>query len=199
MERELSQMSLEELWNLFPIRLTEHCADWGEYYTEQEKNLTICLRECRVKRIAHIGSTSISNIWSKPIIDILVELAAGEDMEKAAKAIEEVGFLRMSSEEDRISFNLGYTKKGFARKVYHLHLRRAGDHAELYFRDYMNEHPEAAAAYERLKLGLWKQYEYDRDGYTRAKTDFVRTYTERAEELYRGRYEERKDEVSPLS
>ena len=43
----------------------------------------------------------------------------------------------------------------------------------LAFRDYLTAHPDEAAAYEQLKLGLWKMYEHDRDGYTQAKTAFV--------------------------
>ena len=31
---------------------------------------------------------------------------------------------------------------GFADKVYHIHLRYAGDNNELYFRDYLNEQAE---------------------------------------------------------
>ena len=58
--------------------------------------------------------------------------------------------------------------------------RRQGDHDEVYFRDYLIEHPEVAREYEVLKLGLWKRFEHDRDGYTQAKTDFVQRYTQKA-------------------
>ena len=47
--------------------------------------------------------------------------------------------------------------------MYHIHLRYAGDNDELYFRDYLNEHPAVAKGYETLKLRLWKQYEHNRD------------------------------------
>ena len=88
-----------------------------------------------------------------------------------------------------MSFNLGYTETGFAEKVFHLHLRLEGDHDELYFRDFLIEYPETAKEYEQLKLSLWKQFEHDRDGYTEAKTAFVRSVTEKAKQLYVGRYE----------
>lgn len=39
----------------------------------------------------------------------------------------------MSAEADRISLNRGYTKNGFADKVFHVHIRYVGDHDELYF------------------------------------------------------------------
>ena len=94
----------------------------------------------------------------------------------------------MSTEQNRISFNSGYTKNGFADKIYHLHLRYFGDNDELYFRDYLNEFPEIAKAYEHLKLDLWKRYEYNRDGYTAAKTEFIVRYTKEAKERYGGKY-----------
>lgn len=94
----------------------------------------------------------------------------------------------MSTGPNRISLNLGYTEKGFAEKVYHLHIRRKGDNDELYFRDYLNEFPETAKLYEQLKLSLWKQYEHNRDRYTNAKTKFVNKYTEEAKAKYLDRY-----------
>jgi len=38
----------------------------------------------------------------------------------------------------------GYTPDGFASKVYHLHVRYAGDWDELYFRDFLIAHPDKA-------------------------------------------------------
>ena len=59
---------------------------------------------------------------------------------------------------------------------------------ELYFRDYLNEHPAVANEYETLKLRLWKQYEHDRDAYTDAKTDFISKWTAEARKEYGDRY-----------
>ncbi|WP_352403239.1 GrpB family protein, partial [Kandleria vitulina] len=79
-------------------------------------------------------------------------------------------------------------KKGFAKKVYHIHLRYIGDNDELYFRDYMNDHPDIAKDYEALKLSLWKKYKHNRDAYTNAKTSFIKKWTTVAKEEYRERY-----------
>ncbi len=177
MGKRLSEMTLEELWKLFPVILTEHKPEWSEYYSQMEAILKKRLHDCRIVRISHIGSTAINEIWAKPIVDILVEIAPDENMQAVAGKIETCGFLRMSEEKGRISFNKGYTENGFEEKVYHLHLRFTGDSDEIYFRDYMNGHPQLAKEYEKLKLGLWKRFEHDRDGYTDAKTDFVKKYT----------------------
>ncbi len=94
----------------------------------------------------------------------------------------------MSAEPNRISLNFGYTEQGFGEKAYHLHIRFKGDNDELYFRDYLNEFPEISKLYEQLKLGLWKEYEHNRDGYTYAKTEFVNSYTKEAKAKYLNRY-----------
>lgn len=80
------------------------------------------MSECPVERISHIGSTAVSGIWAKDIVDVLVEVSKGSDMERTAKIIEANGFIRMSAEAGRISFNRGYTKDGFADKVFHVNL-----------------------------------------------------------------------------
>ena len=36
MGKELSEMTLEELWNLFPIFLAQHDNKWEDYYNEIE-------------------------------------------------------------------------------------------------------------------------------------------------------------------
>ena len=122
MSKPLTDMSLGELWELFPIELVEH-------------------QDC----------------WAK------ARLAAH-------------GYLVMADRD----LNKGYTPEGFAERVFHVHLRIAGDNDELYFRDYLNAHPDVAREYESLKLSLWREFEHDRDGYTQAKTAFVRKYTDLA-------------------
>ncbi len=188
MPKPLSQMTLEELWSLFPIKLTEHSGEWKKQYEEMADILLDALLSHKIIRISHIGSTAISGILAKPIIDILVEISHDESMPAVAELITKSGFIKMSESDGRASFNRGYTENGFAEKVYHLHLRFAGDNDELYFRDYLNDNPCIAKEYERLKLDLWRKFEHDRDGYTRAKTEFVKKQTADARKLYKNRY-----------
>ena len=184
MRKELSELTLEELWELFPVFLVQHNKQWVEYYEEMKDFLYHILSDYQIQRISHIGSTAIKGIWAKNIVDILIEIDADENIEHISKVIECNGFIRMSSDTNRVTFNRGYTKNGFEEKVYHVHLRYAGDHDELYFRDYLNEHSQIAKEYEQLKLDLWKQYEHDRDGYTEAKSDFIKKWTLEAKKTY---------------
>lgn len=188
MGKKLSEMTLEELWMLFPIRLTEHNSEWEKQYEEMSVYLERRLSSHHIVRISHIGSTAIKNIWAKPIVDILIEIAPNEKIDAVAEMIENSGFIKMSESAERVSFNRGYTDSGFAEKVYHCHLRFAGDHDELYFRDYLNDRPDIADEYQQLKLNLWHQYEHDRDAYTEAKAEFVKKHTADAKALYGNRY-----------
>ena len=154
MGRDLSEMSLEELWELFPIFLVAHDDRWKDSFHEIEKTLTGLFAGLPVVRISHIGSTSVQEIWAKNIVDVMVEIPQSADMKDMARILEQNGFIIMSSMAKRISLNKGYTPNGFADKVYHIHLRYAGDNDELYFRDYLNEHPALAKEFEQGKLEM---------------------------------------------
>lgn len=187
MDKKLSEMTLEELWRLFPVVLTEHNPHWREWFEEEEKRLREILSSGA--RIYHIGSTAINGIWAKPIVDILIEVDEATDLSQTAALIKERGYIIMSAGKERISLNRGYTEKGFAERVFHVHLQHCGDKSEVLFRDYLNEHLDVAKDYERLKLELWKKYEHNRDAYTDAKGAFVKKYTAIAR---RGQEDERK-------
>lgn len=184
MKKQLSEMTLEELWELFPIILTEHKMEWSDWYDEEYKKLCSALPDEQIVRISHIGSTAITSIQAKPIIDIMVEVSKECEFADIRNILTDNGYICMSENEKRLSFNKGYTIDGFAEKVFHLHLRYEGDNDELYFRDYLIEHIDAAKEYEKLKIELWQKYEHDRDTYTESKADFVKKYTKRAKEIY---------------
>lgn len=188
MTKKLEEMSLEELWQIFPIFLVKHNDEWKNWYKEESDKITSLMFANYIERISHIGSTAISQIWSKNIIDILLEVKQGTNLENIKEILTSNGWLCMSYTQNRITLNKGYTEQGFAKKVYHLHIRIIGDNDELYFRDYLNEYHEVAKEYEKLKLLLWKKYEHNRDGYTNAKSQFIEKYTGLAKIKYQNRY-----------
>ncbi|WP_058301797.1 GrpB family protein [Gorillibacterium timonense] len=191
MGKSLSEMTLEELWQLFPIVLKEHNPMYKEWYLAEKEEILRAVGSATVKRINHIGSTSVEGLVAKPTVDILLEIGADCDLESLKQNLKAAGWTCMSWADEpaiRASFNKGYTPQGFAEKVYHLHVRRLGDWDELYFRDYLRDHREVAEEYERLKTGLKEQYEHDRDGYTNAKTDFIKGHMAKARAEYPDRY-----------
>lgn len=191
MQKELSEMTLEELWALFPIILKDYNPDYPSWYELEKDELLKSLDHDTIVRISHIGSTAIPGLVSKPIIDILMELSEQSDKKQITEHLKSMGWILMRSVEEpsfHQSYNKGYTKFGFADRVYHLHVRYLGDWNELYFRDYLIEHPEIAAEYANLKQQLKNKYEHNRDAYTDAKEEFVHTYSKLAKEAYGDRY-----------
>ena len=171
--KQLNDMTLEELWELFPIVLTQHDPRWADWAEEEITILSRLLSGFDI-RISHIGSTAIPGIMAKPIVDILVEIPTETDWKEVRKRMEASGYICMSASEERMSFNKGYTPDGYAERVFHIHFHPTGDNDEIHFRDYLISHPDVAKEYEHLKLSLLPRFKHNRDAYTEAKTDFVR-------------------------
>jgi|HubBroStandDraft_1064217.scaffolds.fasta_scaffold10628_2 hypothetical protein len=96
---------------------------------------------------------------------------------------------------------LWFCKPDPRRRTHHLHLvlvQSARYRDELRFRDYLRAHPDAAGRYALLKKELAAEYQRDRDAYTQAKTQFVRTVLGKADLPCRGeiRSEHGSDPVS---
>ena len=180
--KNLSEMTLEELWQLFPIELSEYNPAWSEWYDEQKFALLTLLGDA-VQNIVHIGSTAIAGLLAKPIVDMLLQVTPDCDVNWLKSALQENGWLVMDEQPEpkfQLDLNKGYTPDGFAEKVFHLHIRGVGDWDEPYFRDYIVSHPEAAVEYETLKRSLLAQFKHNRDAYTKAKGDFIRDCTAKA-------------------
>ncbi|GHU73174.1 hypothetical protein AGMMS49992_10920 [Clostridia bacterium] len=188
--KELYEMTLEELWELFPIVLRDHNPAYADWYEEQRAEIVGYL-SAHLFRISHIGSSAVPGLLAKPTVDMLLELNPEADVDDVRQTLTDHGWGLMREVHEphfQMSFNRGYTPDGFAEKVYHLHVRYAGDWGEPYFRDYLRLHPETANAYAMLKQQLLKQYEHDRDRYTDEKHDFVSSVTKAARLEFLGRY-----------
>lgn len=95
MSKDLKDMTLKELWELFPIVLTPHNPDWHEWAREEIIALSDLLED-HGPIINHIGSTAIPGIQAKPTIDILVEIAPDADWQGVRAMMEDAGYICMS-------------------------------------------------------------------------------------------------------
>lgn len=170
--KRLEEMTLQELWELFPIALAPHNPLWKQWAADEISLLASVLSQF-TPLINHIGSTAIPTIQAKPIIDILVEVPAEAHLPSLRTSMETCGYICMAQSPSRMSFNKGYTPQGYAQKVFHIHVHRLGDNSEILFRDYLIAHPDAALQYQSLKQSLLPAYRHDRDAYTAAKTPFI--------------------------
>lgn len=189
--KQLSAMSNNELWTLFPIILKDYNPDYPLWYSEEKAVLINIVGEENIKRINHIGSTAVPGMISKPTIDILLEITNDCDIDRLISILQSNGYLHTEQPNNpppHLMFMKGYTLKGFAERVFHLHVRYNNDWDELYFRDYLQMHPDIAQQYGMLKNELRLRFEHDRDKYTQEKTSFIYKYTILAKEEYGNKY-----------
>lgn len=189
--KQLNDLSNEELWQLFPIILSEYQECWSQRYRAEKERLIQIFGKKNIHRMNHIGSTSVPGLLAKPTIDILVEIRDEMDTGSLVENMESAGYIyspQPGNPPPHILFMKGYTPEGFKGQAFHVHVRHSGDWNELYFRDYLIKHPDVARKYGQLKSELKLQYEHNRDGYTSAKTDFIRRVNELARIEFPGRY-----------
>ncbi len=183
MTKQLEEMSSKELGMLFPIIINKPNPMWHDLYLSEKTNIEQIIGLNNIVRINHFGSTSVPNLYAKPTIDILLEIQNDMDTEEVISLIKSIGYnysYQPNNPPPHMMFMKGYTQEGFRGQAYHLHVRYSGDWNELYFRDYLILHPEIAEEYGKLKLHLKEIYEFDRDGYTNAKSSFIKRITKQA-------------------
>ncbi|MBN1160665.1 MAG: GrpB family protein [Dehalococcoidales bacterium] len=180
MSKNFNEMTYEELSQLFPVILSEYNPVWKKRYLKEKVVVEQAIGSHDIVRMNHIGSTAVPGLIAKPTIDILVEIKDGTDTARLISNMQLKKYIYLEQPEKpppHMMFIKGYTPKGFKGPAFHVHIRYSGDWDELYFRDYLIAHPEASAEYGRLKLEQKQKFEYDRDGYTDAKTDFIKRIT----------------------
>ncbi len=118
MDKSLSEMSNEELWQLFPITISEHKDYWKNYYAEEYMNLQDALKG----NINHIGSTAIPNLVAKPTIDILLEIKNNTDINYLIDILSSVRYIysfQPSKPAPHMMYMKGYTPQRFEERVYY--------------------------------------------------------------------------------
>lgn len=164
------------------VELRDHDPSWKTLFQKEKGSLTEALGPLAIS-IAHVGSTAVSGIRAKPVIDILigVENIRLEDVEGR---LAELGYIHVPiGDPERLFF-----RKGMPR-THHLHVVRHGgeEHRKhILFRDRLIAHPEEAAEYQRLKESLAIRFREDRQAYSDGKDDFIAMILDRAERERRG-------------
>lgn len=134
-----------------------------------------------VVALHHIGSTSIPDIYAKPIIDMLMVVRQIERVDAYNQTMRQLGYLPQG--EGGIPGRRFFIKGSEDNRTHHLHVYAAG-HPEitrhLAFRDYMQAHPQQAEAYSALKRELAQRFPHDIDGYIAGKQPFIEKIIEQA-------------------
>lgn len=171
------------------IVIQEYDPRWPERFQEEAERLRAVLGES-VVRTEHFGSTSVPGLAAKPVIDLLIGVRSLEEAKQAIPLLEAMGYAYWSEDTTpgRMFFVKGLPPNG--PRSHHIHMVEP-QHLfweRLLFRDYLRAHPDEARRYAALKQELAERFPTDREAYTDAKTDYIRTVTEKAKQENTGGY-----------
>ena len=96
----------EDFKRKFPIKLVKHNSEWTNLYEDEKTNLLDKLNKYNIS-LYHIGSTAIPNIYSKDIIDIILEINESNDFDSIMDILNVEWELRWK-EDDRAFLVKGY-------------------------------------------------------------------------------------------
>lgn len=133
--------------------------------------------------IEHIGSTAVPGLGAKPIIDMLLGARSLAEIEAKIPATQALGYQYMPEHETVLPERRFFAKPVIRPRHFHLHAVAANseffaDH--LLFRDTLRADAGVAADYFALKVDLAVCFGDDREGYTEAKSSFIRAAIARA-------------------
>jgi GrpB-like predicted nucleotidyltransferase (UPF0157 family) len=157
------------------VLLTSYSPSWPRRF-ETEKLLLQQHISLPVK-IEHIGSTSIVGLCAKPIIDILIGVADGSQLDIPVPEIQDLGYEYISRYEDEMPYRRFFIKENKNVRTHHIHMvahKSTFWIRHLQFRDYLRAHSEIAEEYAALKRQLAERDWESVNDYADAKTDFIR-------------------------
>jgi GrpB-like predicted nucleotidyltransferase (UPF0157 family) len=157
------------------IEIVPYDPNWPEEFNKLASVIRDALGDFAL-RIDHIGSTSVPGLAAKDVIDMQVTVA-DLDVDTLGPALAHIGYTDLQFREDHVPPGgsddpldwrklMPATPPGQRRT--HLHIRQQGrpnQHYPLLFRDYLRSHPDAAAAYARVKIALARLHPDDIDAY----------------------------------
>lgn len=165
-----------------PVVIVDYDPRWPEAYERARLDI-VAAGGGDVVAVEHVGSTAVPGLSAKPIIDIMAGVRCLADVERFRPALEAAGYVYHPEMEQFIPDRRYFTKGSGGVSVQHLHVAEHGGEfweRHLLFRDYLRAHPEARAAYDRLKRQLAARFRDDRPAYTDAKTEFIEGIVARA-------------------
>ncbi|WDD99973.1 GrpB family protein [Thalassomonas actiniarum] len=168
------------------LEVVDYDPAWGKLFADEQILLVKALGDVALN-IHHIGSTSVTGLAAKPVIDILMEVSDLEAVESKNQQMLSLGYEVKG--ENGIAGRRYFQKGGNARS-HHLHAFKTGDEAltrHLAFRDYLVAHPQIAQQYGELKQGLILAGHNSSAPYMQGKNDFIQHHEKLALSWYLSR------------
>jgi GrpB-like predicted nucleotidyltransferase (UPF0157 family) len=164
-----------------PVVIERYDPEWPARYQAEKRALAPVLAPWLVGPIEHIGSTAVPGLAAKPVIDIM---AAVHDLPSSKPAIAALVSLSYCYFDYKADVMHWFCKPSDFERTHHLHLvpfESSLWRDRLAFRDTLRSDAGIRLEYLELKLRLAMEFRDDREGYTEAKTDFIRSVLRRME------------------
>jgi GrpB-like predicted nucleotidyltransferase (UPF0157 family) len=133
-----------------PIHLEKHDLLWQQYFIQERERIRQILHDDSTA-IQHIGSTAISSIYAKPIVDIMIGVETFPPSQHLADGLVSLGYNALG--EAGVPERLYFRYRGL--RLFNVHVvEREGQHwvSNLALRDYLRAYPEEAKRYEEVKM-----------------------------------------------
>ena len=149
---------------------------WKNKGLREKEELSNLLSAFSVKKVEHIGSTSIANLPAKPIIDLMASFPSLESIHEIVKTLSVHDWHYVPPELDKQPWRKFFVKVKNDKRVAHLQLMHEGEERwekHLEFRNKLRSNVYLAEEYAIIKCRLAQEFNNDREGYTEAKTAFI--------------------------
>lgn len=159
------------------VKLHEYDPSWPDAFIAERERLLALLPGVFVE-LQHIGSTAVPGLPAKPIIDILGGVESMAVAESIAGLLCTSGYTTSAEFNETLIDHKWFMRWANGHRTHHLHVVVHGAevwHERLRFRDALRLQPGLAARYASLKSQLAERHTTDREAYTDAKAEFVRS------------------------
>jgi GrpB-like predicted nucleotidyltransferase (UPF0157 family) len=157
------------------IVVAEYDSAWPRRFECERALLERVLAPWLVGGIHHVGSTAISGLAAKPIIDMIAGVRDLDEARAAFDPLREHLYL-YAQHRPAVAHHFSKPSLRLSEVTHGLHLTEPGSdlwRERLVFRDALRGDPDLAAEYQALKLRLAHEHGDDVDAYTEGKRAFI--------------------------
>ena len=157
------------------VRLEPYNPEWRELFETEKSALKEVLNDEFIA-VEHVGSTAISGIKAKPILDLMLAILDLENWEWVKEPLAKLDYefrRDFRKEQGHILFVKGPEEnRTHYLKITELNSDFWTEH--ILFRDYLVNNSQYRVEYQNLKEKLFDAHSDNREPYTKGKEEFVR-------------------------